>query len=246
MPTLTLTNKNLMGSLDSALTRKTLGKDIVRSVVDDTPIVLRLRYIGSGTVTSVTTTTATNIVNITSDGGTDTYAFATYTTVGALADAINADGIFEAKVCDALRADATASKFVDGAITAGTDANGVVVWDVLADTSATDYMTATLSPTGPDFDAPKGHRVTLKEIVYNVNVNGALANGVQVWRRRGATETQLVRRASVDVTETTIDWANGEGGITGNPDDELIVRVTDSTSITDAAGNFVEASGFLE
>lgn len=235
-----------MSSLDSLRSRFYGGKGVVRVVVDDTPIAIRLRYIGTGTVTSVTTTTATNIVMITSDGGTDTYAFATYATVGALADAINGDGIFEAVVIDALRADASASVFVTGAITAGADENGVRVWDVLADTSATDYMTVTLSPKSPNFDAPKGHRVSLQEIVYNVDVSAAAANGVRVYKRRGTVETQIARRASVDATATTITFASGTGKITGNPDDEFIVRVIDATSITDAAANFIQVTGFYE
>lgn len=236
-----------MASKDSLEMRKLAAVNTVQVSRDDTPVVIRLRALGAaGAVTSVTTTAATNIVAITAGGGTDTYAFATYTTVGALADAINADGIFEAVVLDALRADATASKFVDGAITAGTDGNGVIVWDVLADTSATDTMTATLS-LGRNFDSnKKGHRVTLKEIEYNVNVSAAEANAVRVYVRNGKTETQVWGIKSVDATVTTIDWANGEGGITAPEAADIIVRVLDTTSISDTADNYVQAVGVLE
>lgn len=241
-------DKKNMASLDYALTRQALAKGVARTVVDDTPIAIRLWYIGTGTVTSVTVTTATNIVMVTSDGGTDTYTFATYTTVGTLVDAINKDGIFHARVIDALRADATtASNFIDGAITAGADENGRTDWDVLVDTSSTDYMTVTLSPLGLNYETQgEGHRVHLIEAVYNVNVNAALANGFRIYRRRGVTETQIYRRASVDATETTVNFASGNGKITGNPDDEIIVRILDTTSITDAAANFVEIVGTFE
>ena len=87
-----------MSSLNSVLTRQALASGVTLQVGTDTPVAIRLRKLSVGSVTSVTVTTATNIVMITSDGGTDTYTFATYTTVGALVDAINADGIFEAKV----------------------------------------------------------------------------------------------------------------------------------------------------
>lgn len=234
-----------MASLDSAQLRQALAEGTVVQHVDDTPIVIRLRKVSTGTVTSVTVTTATNIVMITSDGGTDTYAFATYTTVGALADAINADGIFEAKILDGLRSDASASVFVTGAITSGTDANGVVVWDVLSDTSALKKISACLTPHR-DFDFPNGHRVHLQELSYYANVNGASAKAVKVIRRRGSTETTLFQATSVDATATTINFVSGQGKITGQPDDEFIVSVQDATSITDDAANYARAVGTIE
>ena len=124
-----------MSSYDSLQTRKLAAVGTVVNTLDDGAVALRLRKVGSETATSVTVTTATNIVLVGSTT-TDTFTFATYATVGALADAINASGRWEAVVLDALRSDATtASNFVTGAITAGNDINGVVVWDVKADTS---------------------------------------------------------------------------------------------------------------
>src|SRR3990167_6039331 len=106
-----------MASLDSLKTRYYASKGIIRQVNNDLGIMIRMRYIGTGTVTSVTVTTATNIVNITSDGGTDTYAFATYDAIGEVADAIDGDTIFEARVLDLLRSELSTSVLVDGAIT---------------------------------------------------------------------------------------------------------------------------------
>lgn len=234
-----------MSSLDSLFARQIAAEGVALRVIDDTPAAIRLRYKGTGTVTSVTVTTGTNIVMVTSDGGTDTYAFATYDTIAKLVAVINADNIFEAKVMDALLADVTTSKFIDGAITAGTDENGVTTWDVLADTSATDYMTVTLSPRR-NWDATPGHRVHLQEIAYNVDVSAAAANGVRVYRRRKGIETQVYGRASVDATLTTLTFASGQGKISGKPGDELIVRVIDGTSITDAAANFIQIVGVIE
>lgn len=232
-----------MGSLDSALTRQALKKGIVRQANNDGAIGLRLRYVGTGTVTSVTVTTATNIVMITSDGGTDTYAFATYTTVGAVADAINKDGIFEAKVIDCLRSEGSASFFLDGAITAGADANGVVVWDAKVDTSGAATQAVCLSPLGPDFDMPKGHRVHLRELSYYLDLTAA-ADSIQVWKRKGTVETQLLGLTSVDVTVTTVNFASGEGYITGGPDEELIVFGTGT--VVNAAAGYVRAVGEYE
>ena len=232
-----------MASLESAQTRQVLGKGIVRQVRDDTAIGLRLRYVGTGTVTSVTVTQATNVVLITSDGGTDTYTFATYTTLGALADVINTDGIFEAVVIDALRSENPDDFFIDGAVTAGTDGNNVTVWDLLVDTSAAVTLSVCLSPLKPDFDLPAGHRVSLQEIFYNVN-NTAAVDGLTIWKRKGAVETELISMLNVDDTDTTISWASGEGKITLNPDEEFIVQV-DGTVVSDT-GNNIRLTGFYE
>lgn len=233
-----------MSSLDSVLIRQARAEGVVVVGRTDTPVAVRLRYVGTGTVTSVTVTTATNIVMVTSDGGTDTYAFATYDTVGKLVDAINRDGIFEAKALDALLADATASKLVDGAITAGTDSNGVRSWDVKVDTSTALKISACVS-AHRDWDTP-ARRVHLKEVKYAVNMGTAAADSVQVWLRRGATETQLLGYLSVDTTETTISFASGQGSITGKEDDEIIVLVKDAATLADAAGNYVQATGIIE
>lgn len=234
-----------MSSLDSIQTRQALARGEVVQLGDDSSVAIRLRYVGTGTVTSVTTTTGTNIVMVTSDGGTDTYAFATYTTVGSLVDAINADGIFEARVLDALRSDATASKFVDGAITAGADANGVVIWDVLGDTSAQDTATAALVGDR-NWDGKEDRIIKVKELSYNQNVSAAEAGAVRLYRRRGANEELIYSTTSVDATNTTINWASGEGFISGIPGDEFIFRVVDGTSITDADANYVRIVGTVE
>lgn len=232
-----------MGSLDYALTRQALAEGVVRQVNNDEAIGVRLRYVGTGTVTSVTTTTATDVEMITSDGGTDTYAFATYTTIGSLVDAINADGIFEARVIDCLRSEGSASFFVDGAISSGSDKNGVVVWDMLVDTSGAATMAICLSPKGVDWDAPEGHRVHLREFVYNVDLTAA-ADSVQVWRRKNGKETQIMGLTSVDATETTVNFASGEGKLTGDVDEELIVFVTGT--VVNAAGNLIRVVGEKE
>lgn len=238
-----------MASKDSILVRHALGRGIVKRVLDDTPVAFRARYVGTGTVTSVTVTTATNIVFITSDGGTDTYAFATYTTMGALVDAINSDGIFQVRILDALRADSTTSSpLVNGAITAATGEDGYRIWDALVDTSVFKALTARIVPeVVREFTGnPKDHRVSLKEIRYNVNVSAAEAKAVRVYQVRGYTETLIWSAKSVDATLTTITFAGGYGKITGADKDELVIRVLDATSVTDGADNFLEVVGYAE
>jgi len=234
-----------MASLDSLNVRAVLAKGTVVQAGTDAPVAIRLKNVSGGAVTSVTVTTATNIVMVTANGGTDTYAFATYTTVGAVVDAINNDGIFEAKILDCLRSLASASTLVDGAITAGTDANGVVVWDVKQDTSASLQIAVCLS-AHRDFDLPKGHRVNLQQVVYSVNMGTAAADSFQIYRRNGSVETKVLGALSVDTTETTLNLASGFGKLTSDDEGEFVVLVKDAATLADAAGNFVRVVGTLE
>lgn len=243
-----------MASVDSLNSRAIAARGAIVVTRDDTPIMLRMHYIGTTSVTSVTPTTATNLVTVTTESGatvTKTYTFATYTTVGALADAINADGIFEVKVLDGLRSDlTTASNIVENAaITAGADENGVVVYDIHYDNSVNKFISSALS-LNRNFNVGKnfklGHRVHLQEIVYYEDVNGASANAVRVYYRNGLTETQVMGFASVDVTKTTINFASGVGKLTAPEGADIIVRVQDATSLTDGTSNFLQVTGILE
>lgn len=236
-----------MGSLDYALTRQALGKGIVRFVMEDTAIGLRLRYIGSGTVSAngVAVITATSVAFITSDGGTDTYLFSAHSTLGSLVDAINADHIFEAKVVDALRSENPDDFFLaDSDVTVGVDGNGEPVYDLLIDTSASLTQTCLLSPISPDFDAPKGHRISLQEVYYYVT-HTAAADSLSFWKRKGTVETELFHMLGVNATATTISFASGEGHITLGPDEELIVQV-DGTVTTDSTRNYIRLVGKYE
>lgn len=229
-----------MSSLDALLVRQALAQGTVVQVGSDSPVAIRLRYVGKGSVTSVTVTTATDIVTISTEG-TKTYAFATFTTIGAVVDAINKDGIFEAKILDELRSAASASRLLTGAITAGTDTNGVRVWDVRLDTSTALRFVATIT-AHRDFDQPK-RRVRLQEFVYNATLGAAGANNVEVWLRRGTVETRVFAGASASAAVTTVNFASGRGSITGREGDELVVILKDGTSIADAPANFLRAIG---
>lgn len=232
-------------------TRFRAARGAVQVSRDDTPVAIRMRYVGAGAPTSVTIITATSLATVSAEASgtvTKTYLFATYTTVGKLVAAINTDGYFQAVALDSLLADVTtSSNFVTGAITAGTDNNGVVSWDVLVDTSVNKNITTNLS-LHRDWDVlGKGHRVHVQEIVYNVDVSAAAANAVRLYQRTpSGVETQILGIKSVDVTATTINWAGGQGKITSVDNGDLIVRVQDGTSVTDSTSNFVQVTGLLE
>lgn len=234
-----------MASYDSLKVNALKAKGlVVNRMGADSPVGIKLRYIGTGSVTSVTVTTATDITVITSDGGTDTYLFSAYTTIGAVVDAINADGIFEAKILDVLRSKASASTMKAATVSSTTDAMGNTVWNIVMDTSASLQYATCLSPLA-EFDAAKGHIVKLQEIKYAINMGTAAADSVQIWKRKGTVETQIAGWLSVDTTETTINWANGEGFISSDVDGDIIVLVKDAATLADAATNYLQISGVL-
>lgn len=240
-----------MASLNSLQARAIAAQGTVGLVVDDTPVAIRIKHVDTCAITSVTVTTGTDIVLIDADG-TTTSTFATDTTVGAVRDRIAASTNWEAKVLDALRADASASKFVDGAITISADG----YYDVLFDTSAIKAYTYRLT-YDRDVAADKGkltssHRVHLKKISYYANISAAAANGVRVYKCRsdgeGTTETQIWRAASVDATQTTaLDMtAAADSKITAPEGYDLVVRVIDGTSLTDDTSGNLQVVGILE
>ena len=224
-----------MGSLNSIKLRSELRNGMTETVVNDTPIAIRLRYTSTGSVTSVTVTTATDLVLVTSDGGTETFTFATFTTMGALAEAVNNSRFWDAKLLDALRSDVTTgSELNDGAITVSGD-----YFDVTTDTStelAITYRCTFDRSVGQG--RPKGaHRVHLKGFTYLANVNAASANGVRVYEYDPVvqTEVQVYQTDSVDNSSTNISFASGEGEISSGWGNDLIVRIQDGTSLSDTS-----------
>ena len=88
---------------------------------------------------------------------------------------------------------------------------------------------------------PQGsHRVTIKGIKYQANISGATKGGIQIWEYNpvGDVETQIWEKTSVDNVATTIDLTDSP--ITAGYGNDLIVVITDGTSITDATTNFLQ------
>ena len=234
-----------MSSLDSALTKQAMKRGKVRVSGQDAAVGLRLRYVGTGTVTTVATTQATSVVLTTSDGGADTYLFSTYTTMGKLADQINADGIFECKVMDALRSENPDDWFLTNSdYSTTTDLNGNVVYDLLVDTSAAATHACLFSPQ-ESFDDPNGHRVHLQQVDYLVN-NTAAYNTLKIYERKISTgaETLIFYAANTDNSATSLTFASGNAVLTSKWDHEYVVYF-DGT-VTDASTGYVICIGEIE
>lgn len=236
-----------MASLDGLKTRKLLATSISTFAGTDSAVALRLRYKGTGTVTSVATITATSVETITSDGGTDTYLFSSYATMGALADAITAAGIFEARVLDVLRSAASDDALLAETLTTTTnDENGNAVYDVKVDTSGMFYCGACLSGARAFDVLTKGHRVNLNSMTYLANMNAAAATQLKITARNCSTLAERViwQGLSVDTTVTTVNFNGGFGAISSKDDEELIVSIKDSTSMADGA--YMKLDGTFE
>lgn len=218
-----------------------LAKGVIGQVGDDLPVLMLMQYIGSGSVTSVTVTAATDITMVTSDGGTDVYTWAAYTTMGALVAAINKDGIFEAKILDCLSTTATGANLaIGGVLTA--DANGN--YSMLSDTSNALFLAyrVTYDRTfGVTSKIRNGHRVHIQEIVTDLTLGGgADVNAFQIYECTpsgnsapySGAETLIYRKAPTSGSVSTTTWASGNGKITANEGDDLLVVIVDTVSIT--------------
>lgn len=238
-----------MGSQDAARTRELNKEGVLTHLKDDESVAIRLRYIGSGTVSDVNVDASTNFEMVSSDGGTDTIVFGAgagqANNVGELVDLINGLGIFEAKVLDCLRSESADDSFVDGTINSYV-LDGVTVWDVLVTTDATDTAVVCATPDrGFSMGAALSGKkvVRLKKAFYNQNVSAAEPSAVKIIKRKGSAETVVASWTSVDATDTTVfDYTASDFAITARRGEELLFSVEDATSITDAAANFIEVS----
>lgn len=229
------------GSSESAQMRSLMAGTKAAMIVADGSVAIRMKYIGKGTVTSVTVDTDQDITLVTSDGGTEEFLLATYTTMGSLVDAINSSAYWDATILDSLRSDSTASSpFVDNASLTKTTEG---YYDALIDTSVYKALTYRCKYNRgiKKGDQAGGHRIRLGEFTYYATLGSAAANKVQVWEydRKNNSETQVYQATSVNATVTTVNFASGKQNIDGGFNNDLIVRLTDSSSLSDT-GAFLQ------
>ena len=236
--------------------RQAAAKGTVGQTYYSLGVAMSLNYIGGGTITSVIVTTATDITMVTVAGGTtytDAYTWVGYATLGALVDAINADGRFQAKLLDSLRSNGTAaSYFVAGTLAAASNGSESVyslVWD---NSTAATFITYRLTADrtfGTSAKLRDGHRVSLQEIYTSLTLGGgADANALKVYEckpaHRGSTETMLWSRTPTTGSAAQIDWASGQGKITAHDGNDLVVQVTDAASF--GATDYINVTGVIE
>jgi hypothetical protein len=218
---------------------------------DQAVVAIRLRKANPDitSVTSIVNTTAT-LLTITSVGGNSdsaVYSYGTHSTVGKLANAINDTGDFEAKVVDALRTDATASAFTDGAVCAYV-MDGENVWDLNVDIPTTLTISNLLTfDEGFKKSHKAKHRVHLEEIKYYIDTtkaSGSYATLSIYERDIENVETLRYQVAASDTTVMAVNWCSGKGYITADNGGELLVRLTSTSSI--ARGAYIDIVGEIE
>ncbi|KKL27052.1 hypothetical protein LCGC14_2389040 [marine sediment metagenome] len=231
-----------MASLNSLQARALAAQSTAIRNVDDLSHGLRIIHTSTAAITSVTCTTATNLVLIDADG-TTTSTFSGDSTLGAVADTINASSNWKCKILDGLRATASASGFVENTTVTASTEHGELGYTLHIDNdSLDDYLLRCTYDRAVGVNMPLvGHRVKLVKFTYNVDVNGALAGAVRIyeWDPRDRTETLIWAAASVDATETTHDFSKAP--ITAKEGNDLVILITDTTSITDSGDNFLQA-----
>jgi hypothetical protein len=226
--------------------KQTAKKGVVVQRLLDKSIGVRIRSKENGGGVAITVTQATKVRLTSTTGGNDDYTWgvAGIDTVGALVDAINADGMFEAVVIDALRSENPDDFFIDGAAVTTTDENGVVCYDLLVDNSVALTWAVCLSPLKPNFDMPAGHRVHLQQVDYDVD-NTTSTNTLKIYRRsKSGTETLIYSATNADGSDTSLTWASGEGYISGSIDEDLVVFF-DGT-VVDANSTYIRLIGIYE
>jgi hypothetical protein len=238
-----------MASRDSLEVRKLLSSGVSKRRVDDTSKAVRIRYIGAAGTPSINVTVATGVAMIDATASVP-YTWANYATMGELVAAINASGLWEAQLLDALSTDVTLNSFkTAGVIASGTDENGVVVWDLVHDNNIVSdsayFATVCLTPFY-NFDAPKAHRVHATELSYYQDITAAEGGAVLYKRKKNGTATEVYSTISVDTTSTTINFANGEGRISGGEDEELVFRITTAGALADNALSYIRICGEVE
>jgi len=237
-----------MSSQDSLATRKLLKKQVVLQNVDDVAVAIRIKHVASVAITSVTLTSATNLVLIDADG-TTTSTFATDDELGKVVDRINSSANWEAIILDAKRDDASASTLLPNTAVTASTYDGVTYYDLLTDTSGLSSMAVRIiySRHTPSAQPTKGsHRVTLKEVNYNLTLGGgADTNSLKMYEVDGATETEIWRSTPTTGSAQnlfSLAYLYGDGGISSKDGNELLVQITDGSSITGA----VQVTGELE
>jgi len=249
-----------MASKDGLLTRALLAQSKVSRVLDDQSVALRISYSGASTSAPVISIiTATSLTLTTSLGATVFTFGGSFGTLALLAAGINSglgdEGAgaagpgFSCRIMDALSSQiTTASNLVASAGLVAQTVNGEVVYDVILDHSTSKfagYLVA-MDRNVVSKKAKGGHRVKLVNFSYNENVSAGEAGAVRIYSRDvvNGSETLIWAALSVDATTTALDFSAAP--LTAEDGQELLVAVTDGTSLTNDAANFLQVSFIRE
>lgn len=223
--------------------------------IADSPILIAVRYQGS--LASATVEVASGDITFkhgaaggeTVDntvGASGVVADGTYTTLGAMVDAINASPNWKAEIVDGLRSDASAAALKTlSAVTLSPVRTQVL--GLFADTSASLNISYRISARRDNWNmSQKGKQSILKESKSLVDItSGALSFSVfNVDPRSGATRL-LASGVPSDNSEFTYNVGSGNGELRSDVGCDLLVRVAGSANLPDT-GAYLRVAGFVE
>ena len=231
-------------------------KSIGRHIIQDQGVAIRIRYVGSpasspdyADAVVVSATSLTLSVNGVADstvGASGVLAFATYTNLGLLVDAINLSANWEAEIVGGLRSDSTGSSNLLARSTSTFKPFTEV--SIFWDSSVYGFLTFLLEPGEPfetvfKANSTKGpirsmhlHRVGLKRIICNDNNGGTAMTAVvtELKPDKASTFKTLVSLAVADNTEKDTG-AQDEPKYHADFGNSLLVKFGVSGDFADAA-----------
>jgi hypothetical protein len=250
-----------MASKDSLIMRHYAASSKVARILDDQPVAIRISYSGASTTAPVISVITATSLTLTTSIGATVFTFATFTTMNALVNAINAGigdgglgaagGGFYARLMDALPTTiTTASNIVVSAGLVVKTVNGEAVYDAMLDTSTTKmiaYRVAYDRNVNINRKLANGHRVAISGFSYVANISSAEAGAIRIYEydKQSGDTTLVWANVSVDQsTGGTFDFSANP--YTAQEGGEFLVMVMDTTSVTDDSTNFLQVSYIRE
>lgn len=232
-------------------------------VTTDTPVLIAIRYKGSQAGASVTVASGDITVkhgpvgSLAVDstvGASGVVADGTYTTLGAMVDAINASPNWEAEIVDGLRADTSTNILLARAeYTLGPTKREVL--GLLADTSVSLCLTYRVSARRTNFSRSQKKanlggpfQSVLRQANGRVNITaGTIALNVYEVSPDNRTATLLTSKPMTDDTAADLFTSiSAAGNLRSNFGNDLLVRLIATTDFADATTNYLEVNGFVE
>lgn len=243
--------------LYTAKVNKAISKMSSERVVTDGGVALRIRCVANsessssyGDAVLVSATSLTLSVSGVADstvGASGVLAFATYTTLGTLVDAINASSNWKAEIVAGLRSDSTASS----RLLARSTSTFRMYQDVELkwDSSVVGGFDFALEPAAAFASADQyaAHRVAIKRLRALVNTSDASDTNIVVYevaRNRAASLKTITTLIAADNTEKDSGAAD-EAFYTAEYGNALLVRFLNATGWVDSAA-YLEVQGARE
>lgn len=226
------------------------------ALVADQSVALSVRYIGSQASATVTVVAATGITlkhgaaaAEAADTTVDTNGvveFATYTTLGAVVDAINLSSNWRAEIIDGLRADTVSSSELKARSEYTLSPARSEVLGLLWDTSVHLSLDYAISARRLNVQkSQKGRQSVFEQARALVNVgSGTLTLNIYDVTTDRATTTLLATFAGTDDTELSALIAGGEGQLRSQVGHDLLVRYVMSVDLPDT-GAYLNVAGHV-